>query len=100
GLSQPATPEAEQRTPAVPVKRSVQPEALTCLECGKKFKSLKRHLSANHGLTPEDYRARWDIHRSYPLVARAYSETRSNLAKATGLGRKPAGKAAGRSRRR
>ena len=100
GLGQPATPEAEQRTPAVPVRRSVQQEAITCLECGKKFKSLKRHLMANHGLTPEDYRSRWSLPYDYPMVAPAYSEIRAHLARAAGLGRKPAAKTARKSRRR
>ena len=87
----PAEPEPA-RTPAVPVRRSIQPDALTCLECGKKFKSLKRHLMTHHELTPQQYRERWSLSRDYPMVAPNYSATRSGLAKAAGLGRKPAEK--------
>uniref|UniRef100_A0A914Z633 Transcriptional regulator n=1 Tax=Panagrolaimus superbus TaxID=310955 RepID=A0A914Z633_9BILA len=62
---------------------------MTCLECGSQFKSLKRHLMSNHNLTPEEYRARWELPASYPMVAPAYAEKRSALAKTIGLGRKP-----------
>jgi predicted transcriptional regulator len=100
GLGKPGEPQPEQRVPAVAVKRSAQPEALICLECGKKLKSLKRHLSANHNLTPEEYRPQWNLPHSYPMVAPAYSETPSSLAKAAGLVRKPAAKTARKSRQR
>lgn len=72
--------------PAVPVKRSINKEFIVCLEDGKKFKSLRRHLSSFHGLTPEEYRAKWNLPSDYPMVAPAYSATRSQLAKESGLG--------------
>lgn len=80
---------AEKRQPAVPVKRSIEPDALTCLCCGEKFKSLKRHLHAEHKLTPDEYRAAFDLKKDYPIVAPAYAAQRSALAKSLGLGRKP-----------
>ena len=76
--------------PAVNPKRSVFPDHIVCLEDGKKFKSLKRHLSTDHGLTPDEYRAKWGLAPDYPMVAPNYSATRSALAKSSGLGRKPA----------
>jgi predicted transcriptional regulator len=87
----PIIADAEPRKwqPAVPVKRSVSPEDLTCLCCGAKFKSLKRHLQTAHQLTPEGYRAAFDLKSDYPVVAPAYAARRSALAKAIGLGRKP-----------
>ena len=75
-------------TPAVSIKKSITPEHIICLEDGKKFKSLKRHLSARYNLTPDEYRARWNLPGDYPMVAPAYAATRSNLAKNMGLGRK------------
>ena len=77
-------------SPAVPVKRSVTPEYIVCLEDGKKFKSLKRHLATQYGMTPDEYRARWDLSPTYPMVAPTYAATRSALAKSMGLGRKKA----------
>jgi predicted transcriptional regulator len=74
--------------PAVPVKKSITPEAVTCLICGRKFKSLKRHLQATHQLTPREYRDAFKLKSDYPLVAPAYAARRSDLAKALGLGRK------------
>ena len=74
--------------PAVSVRKSVQENVLICLECGQKFKSLKRHLMTYHGLTPEAYRAKWDLPASYPMVAPAYAEKRSRLAKKMKLGHK------------
>jgi predicted transcriptional regulator len=88
---------AEDLKPAVPVKKSVTPEYLICLEDGKKFKSLKRHLRTHYNLTPEQYRERWSLPSDYPMVAPSYSETRSRLAKDNGLGRKAAAKT-GRAR--
>ena len=73
--------------PAVPVKKSITPEAVTCLICGGKFKSLKRHLQATHQLTPREYRDAFKLKSDYPLVAPAYAARRSDLAKALGLGR-------------
>lgn len=80
----------EAPTPAVPVKKSVTGDYLVCLEDGMKFKSLKRHLASQHGITPEEYRARWGLPADYPMTAPSYSSARSALAKEMGLGRKPA----------
>ena len=74
--------------PAVPVRRSIAPDYLICLEDGKKFKSLKRHLRTHYDLSPEQYREKWGLPADYPMVAPNYSETRSRLAKDNGLGRK------------
>ena len=74
--------------PAVTVRRSVTPEAVTCLVCGKKFKSLKRHLQTAHQLAPREYRDAFKLKRDYPLVAPSYAARRSDLAKSLGLGRK------------
>jgi predicted transcriptional regulator len=76
--------------PAVPIRKSVTPDAIICLEDGKRFKSLKRHLSSKFGLTPEEYRAKWGLPVDYPMVAPNYAEARSALARSMGLGRKPA----------
>ncbi|MGF7162134.1 putative transcriptional regulator [Rhodoligotrophos appendicifer] len=81
-------------TPAVSIRKSVTPEYIICLEDGKKFKSLKRHLNAHYGMSPEQYRAKWGLPSDYPMVAPSYSEARSNLARSLGLGRKPAAKTA------
>ena len=78
-------------TPAVPIKKSVTPDFIVCLDDGKKFKSLKRHL-AQLGMTPDEYRTKWGLPKDYPMVAANYSATRSSLAKSSGLGRKPAAK--------
>jgi len=78
----------EALKPAVPIRRSVTPDYIISLEDGKKFKSLKRHLSAHHGLTPEEYRAKWNLPADYPMVAPNYAAARSALAKSMGLGRK------------
>ena len=88
-----AVPEAP-RTPAVPVKKSVFPDYIVCLEDGKKMKMLKRHLMTSYSLTPDAYRARWGLPPDYPMVAPSYAEKRSTLAKSIGLGRKPGGGAA------
>ena len=80
-----AAPNEEPKHPAVPIRKSITPEYLICLEDGKKFKSLKRHLGT-HGLTPKQYRAKWKLPADYPLVAPNYAATRSALAKAIGLG--------------
>ncbi|MEO3389061.1 MucR family transcriptional regulator [Mesorhizobium sp. CAU 1741] len=77
----------EALKPAVPVKKSVQDDYIVCLEDGKKFKSLKRHLSV-HGLTPDEYRKKWGLPADYPMVAPNYAAQRSALAKSIGLGRK------------
>lgn len=82
----PSQPELKPLTPAVPVRRSVTPDQIVCLECGKGYKSLKRHLSSHHELTPDDYRQRWRLPANYPIVAPNYSHTRSDIAKHLGLG--------------
>jgi predicted transcriptional regulator len=84
----PSASEAEAPKPAVPVRRSINPDYLICLEDGKKFKSLKRHLMTHHQLTPQQYREKWSLAADYPMVAPNYSATRSSLAKSSGLGRK------------
>lgn len=87
------TPQAAP-TPAVPIRKSVTNDHLVCLEDGKTFKSLKRHLSTHHGMTPDEYRAKWNLPHDYPMVAPAYAEARSALARSMGLGRKRGSKAA------
>jgi predicted transcriptional regulator len=77
---------AEPLKPAVPTKRSITTEYLVCLEDGKKFKSLKRHLRTQHQMTPDQYRAKWDLPADYPMVAPNYATARSQLAKQMGLG--------------
>ncbi|MGI3902068.1 MAG: MucR family transcriptional regulator [Janthinobacterium lividum] len=83
-------PEAvkEPPQPKVPVKKSVTNDYIVCLEDGKRFKSLKRHLHSEHGLSPQEYREKWGLGKDYPMVAPAYADARSNLAKTMGLGRK------------
>jgi predicted transcriptional regulator len=78
--------EAAPKEPAVPLKRSITPEFLICLEDGRKFKSLKRHLRTKYNMSPEDYRAKWDLPKDYPMVAPNYAKARSELAKQMGLG--------------
>ena len=85
-----AEPIAEKPDPAVPIRRSVTDDHIVCLEDGKTFKSLKRHLMTNHEMTPDEYRERWELKPDYPMVAPAYAASRSRLAKSLGLGRKPA----------
>ena len=91
----------EVKTPAVPIRRSITPEFLICLDDGKRFKSLRRHLSG-HGMTPEQYREKWNLPSDYPMVAPNYAAQRSELAKQIGLGqiRRKAGarKSDGRSK--
>ena len=79
----------EVREPAVPINKSVKRNEIVCLECGQGHKMLKRHLSSGHGVTAEEYRARWGLDRDYPLVAPNYAKQRSDIAKKYGLGRKP-----------
>ena len=80
----------EELKPAVPVRKSVAPDYIICLEDGKKFKSLKRHLRTHYNLSPEEYREKWGLPADYPMVAPSYSATRSKLAKDNGRGRKAA----------
>jgi len=75
--------------PAVSIKKSVTPDFIVCLEDGKKLKMLKRHLRTAYKMTPDDYRARWQLPSDYPMVAPNYAKKRSKLAKAIGLGTKP-----------
>jgi predicted transcriptional regulator len=87
GLGMPAPEQAP--LPAVDPKRSVQPDFIVCLEDGKRFKSLKRHLMTHYGLTPNEYRAKWGLPANYLMVAPNYAAARSTLAKKMGFGRKP-----------
>ena|SRR5690349_21351825 len=81
-----ATPVVEKPKPPVPIKKSVHNDYIICLEDGMKFKSLKRHLMTHYGMTPEEYREKWELPADYPMVAPAYAEARSRLAKQMGLG--------------
>ena len=93
GEAEPA-PEAP-REPAVPVRKSISPDFLVCLEDGRKFKSLKRHLRTKYNMSPEEYRGKWGLPKDYLMVAPNYAKARSDLAKQMGLGqggRKPARK--------
>lgn len=81
--------EPERPQPAVPVKKSVFPDHIVCLEDGKKLKMLKRHLKTAYNMTPEQYRERWGLGPDYPMVAPNYARHRSSLAKKIGLGTKP-----------
>ncbi|MFN4040696.1 MAG: MucR family transcriptional regulator [Brevundimonas sp.] len=86
-------PEPEPQEPAVSIRKSISPDFLICLEDGRKFKSLKRHLRTKYDMSPEEYRAKWGLPKDYPMVAPNYAKARSELAKQMGLGqggRKPA----------
>jgi len=87
---EPIQPEKPQ--PAVPIKKSVFPDHIICLEDGKKLKMLKRHLKTAYNMTPEQYRERWSLGADYPMVAPNYARHRSSLAKKIGLGTKPRGR--------
>ncbi|RVQ55984.1 MucR family transcriptional regulator [Sinorhizobium meliloti] len=87
-----ASATVEDQRPAVPIKKSVTDDFIVCLEDGKSFKSLKRHLMAKYALTPEQYRDKWKLPADYPMVAPNYARKRSELARATGLGKKSAAK--------
>ena len=80
------TVEAAPKEPAVPVRRSITPDHLVCLEDGRKCKSLKRHLRTKYNMSPEDYRAKWGLAKDYPMVAPNNAKARSDLAKQMGLG--------------
>jgi predicted transcriptional regulator len=84
GAASVGSPEAQ--SPAVPIKKSIANDHLVCLEDGRKFKSLKRHLRTNHDMNPEEYRQKWHLASDYPMVAPAYAKARSALAKKSGLG--------------
>ena len=88
-----AEAQAEPQEPAVSIRKSITPDYLICLEDGRKFKSLKRHLRTKYNMSPEEYRAKWGLPKDYPMVAPNYAKARSDLAKQMGLGqggRKPA----------
>lgn len=89
GLGQESAPEEPAPEPAVSIRASVKPDYLVCLEDGKKLKMLKRYLRTNYDMSPEEYRERWNLPADYPMVAPNYAETRRELAKKIGLGRKP-----------
>jgi predicted transcriptional regulator len=82
---------SKEQSPAVPIKKSVSPDYIICLEDGKKFKSLRRHLRTHYDLTPEAYRSKWGLGNDYPMVAPNYAKTRSALARDMGLGQKRTG---------
>ncbi|WP_448140407.1 MucR family transcriptional regulator [Sphingopyxis fribergensis] len=105
GLGGPAAAPVEELKPAVSVRASIKPDYIVCLEDGKKLKMLRRHLMTHYGMTPDDYRAKWNLPKDYPMVAPNYAEKRRELAKSIGLGtkgrgggRKPAAKPAARGR--
>jgi predicted transcriptional regulator len=89
---------AEALKPAVPVRRSITPDYIVCLEDGKKLKMLKRHLRTNYAMTPDEYRAKWSLPPDYPMVAPNYAAQRSAFAKQIGLGRKPSAETKRRGR--
>ena len=93
GLGQTAPVAETPPEPAVSIRASVKPDHIVCLEDGKKLKMLKRHLMTHYNMTPEQYRARWNLPADYPMVAPDYAEKRRELAKKIGLGRKPGAKA-------
>jgi predicted transcriptional regulator len=90
GIDTPVTEPVVKQEPAVSIKKSVTPDFIICLEDGKKFKSLKRHIGVHYNLSPDEYRQKWNLPKDYPMVAPNYAATRSALAKSIGLGRKPA----------
>ena len=100
--SGPVEAEPEPKEPAVPIRKSIAPDFLICLEDGRKFKSLKRHLRTKYDMSPEEYRAKWGLPKDYPMVAPNYAKARSELAKSMGLGqggRKPARAAGTRAKK-
>jgi len=89
GLTGSTAASAPPPEPAVSIRSSIKPDSITCLDCGKKMKMLKRHISTDHGLSTDAYRQRWNLPADYPLVAPNYAEKRRELAVKIGLGRKP-----------
>ena len=87
-LGRPEPQEEEPQRPAVPIRKSVTAEYIVCLEDGRKLKMLKRHLSVTYAMTPDQYRAKWNLPADYPMVAPAYAGRRSDIARASGLGRR------------
>jgi predicted transcriptional regulator len=90
GIGTPVTEPVVKQEPAVSIKKSVTPDFIICLEDGKKFKSLKRHIGVHYSLSPDQYRQKWNLPKDYPMVAPNYAATRSAMAKSIGLGRKAA----------
>ncbi|PJG47189.1 transcriptional regulator [Sphingobium sp. LB126] len=88
GVQSPVAPEPVKQEPAVSVRASVKPDYIVCLEDGKKLKMLKRHLMTHYQMTPDDYRAKWNLAPDYPMVSPNYAEQRRELAKKIGLGTK------------
>jgi len=88
GISSSSSAADEKPEPKVSIRASVKPDTITCLECGKKQKMLKRHLTTSHDMTPADYRQKWNLSSDYPMVAPNYAEQRRTLAKSIGLGTK------------
>ena len=99
-LGQPKEAPKEELKPAVPIKKSVSDDYIICLEDGRKLKMLKRHLRAAFDMSPEEYRAKWDLDPDYPMVAPNYAKRRQELAKQIGLGRKTGGGGRRRGRRK
>jgi predicted transcriptional regulator len=95
GTAQPAQPEVPKQEPAVPIRSSVQPDHIVCLEDGKKLKMLKRYLRTNFDMSPDEYRSKWGLPSDYPMVCNDYAEVRRGLAKASGLGTKNGGRKPG-----
>jgi predicted transcriptional regulator len=89
GLDGSASAPVVKAEPAVAIRNSIKPDYIVCLDDGKKLKMLKRHLMTHYGMTPDNYRAKWNLPPDYPMVAPNYAETRRTLAKKIGLGRKP-----------
>ena len=89
GLGEAAPAVEAKPEPAVSLRSSVKPDYIVCLECGKKMKMLRRHLSSEHDMSPADYREKWGLSPDYPMVAPDYAETRRDFAVKIGLGRKP-----------
>lgn len=87
GLGQPVAPPPQE--PAVSIRASVKQDSIACLECGERFRTLKRHLMTEHELTVDQYRSKWELSTDYPMVAPEYSRVRAQAAKRMGLGRKP-----------
>lgn len=99
GLGKPVLEPEVPQEPAVSVRSSVKPDAITCLECGTKQKMLKRHLRVSHDLTPDGYRSKWKLSPDYPMTAPNYAAQRKELALKSGLGKKPVAKRGARTKR-
>ena len=93
GLGKPQTPAPAEPEPAVAIRASVKSDAIICLECGKKYRMIRRHLLNEHQMTAEAYRAKWKLPPTYPMTAPSYSSQRADLARQHGLGRRPVKKA-------